>query len=234
MVSSSQALKTLHELQQKLQAVQEDLARGPRQINAKKLAVEKRTAELENRRQKLKQLKLAADQKNLQLKTNETKIAELRAKLNLAASNREYEIITGQIDADTMANSVLEDEILEALTKIDQSQAEVKQGELDVAVVEADLKKLTANVQAVEPGLTERARALEAEVANAEQVLPADFVPQYRRAVKAYGADALAAVVNRNCTSCNIQITMQKIVELGSGKLMFCTCGRLLYLPDKG
>jgi len=233
MASSSQALKTLHELHQKLQLVQEELARGPRQINAKRLGVEKKKTELDNRRQKLKQLKLTADQKNLQLKTNENKIAELRAKLNLAASNREYEIITGQIEADTMANSVLEDEILETLTKIDQAQGEVKQGEQDVATTEADLKKVTADAQAREPGLTEQARAFEAEVAAAETVLPPDMLPQYRRAVQAYGADALAAVENRFCSSCNLQLTMQKIVELGAGKLMFCSCGRLLYLPDK-
>ena len=233
MAASSQALKTLHELHLKLNEVQDELARGPRQINAKKLAVEKRTTELEARRQKLKQFKVTADQKNLQLKTNEAKIAELRTKLNVATSNREYEILNGQIEADRMANSVLEDEILETLTKIDQSQGEVKQAELDVAAAEADLRKIMAEVQAREPGLTERVRGLEAELASAEQVLPADIVPQYRRSVQAYRADALAAVVNRTCTSCNLQLTMQKVVELGSGKLMFCSCGRLLYLPDK-
>jgi len=233
MASSSQALKTLHELHQQLQEVQDALAKGPRQINAKKLAVEKKKAELEARRQKLKQLKLTADQKNLQLKTNENKIGDLRAKLNLAASNREYEIITGQIDADTMANSVLEDEILETLTKIDQTQIEVKHAEQDVAAAEADLQKTMQQVQSVEPGLLERSRALGAEVAAAEKFLPDEIVPQYRRSVQAHGADALAAVENRTCTSCHLQLTMQKIVELGSGKLMFCSCGRLLYLPDK-
>jgi predicted nucleic acid-binding Zn-ribbon protein len=233
MAASSQALKTLHELHQKLNDVQEELARGPRQTSTRNAAVEKRQTELEARRQKLKLLKVTADQKNLQLKTNEAKIAELRAKLNLATSNREYEILNGQIEADRMANSVLEDEILEALTKIDQSQGEVKQAEMDLAAAQGDLQKVLAEVQAREPGLTERVRALEAEVASAEKVLPGEIVSQYRRAVQAYRADALAAVVNRTCTSCNMQLTMQKVVELGSGKLMFCSCGRLLYLPDK-
>jgi hypothetical protein len=199
----------------------------------RKLALEKRKTELEARRQKLKQLKVVADQKNLQLKTNEAKIAELRGKLNLATSNREYEIITGQIEADRMANSVLEDEILETLTKIDQAQGDVKQAELDLAAAEADLQNVAADVQAREPDLKDRVHGLEAEVADAEKVLPSDIVPQYRRAVQAYRADALAAVVNRTCTSCNMQLTMQKVVELGAGKLMFCSCGRLLYLPDK-
>jgi hypothetical protein len=232
MAPSSQALKTLHELHGRLQAVQDALARGPRQIQAQKLTVEKRQAELEARRQKLKQLKITADQRNLQLKTNEAKIADLRAKLNLASSNREYEILSGQIEADTMANSVLEDEILEALTKIDQCQAEVKQAEQEVAAAEAELAKLTAEVQARIPELTAQARALEQEVAEAEKVLPESIVPNYRRAVQAFGASALAAVEHGTCTSCHMQLTMQKIVELRSGKLLFCSCGRLLYLPE--
>jgi predicted nucleic acid-binding Zn-ribbon protein len=128
---------------------------------------------------------------------------------------------------------VLEDEILETLTKIDQAQGDAKQAEVDVAAAESELQKVTAEISAREPGLMERVRALEAEVADAEKVLPGEIVAQYRRAVQAYRADALAAVVNRTCTSCNMQLTMQKVVELGAGKLMFCSCGRLLYLPDK-
>lgn len=230
---SPQALKNLHELHRQLQAVQDALARGPRQIQAQKQQVEKRQAELEARRQKLKQLKVTADQRNLQLKANEAKIADLRAKLNAASSNREYEILSGQIEADQMANSVLEDEILEALTKIDQYQVEVKQAEQEVAAAEAELARITAEVQARVPHLTEEAETLKQRIAEAEKVLPATILPHYRRAVQAFGASALSAVENRTCTSCHMQLTLQKAVELSSGQLIFCTCGRLLYLPDE-
>lgn len=229
MTATNQGLKSLHEVHQRLQAVQEDLARGPRQIQIKKLAVDRKKTELEDARQSLKQARLTADQKNLQLKTNENKINDLKAKLNAVGSNREYEILTGQIAADTMANSVLEDEILEALTKIDQVQIEVKQREGEVAAAEADLAKVTAEVSARESGLKQQADTLQAEVAEAEKFLPNDIVPQYRRAVQAFGADALASVSNRYCSNCNLQMTQQKMVELKGGKWMFCSCGRLLY-----
>jgi uncharacterized protein len=233
MSASSQAIKALHDLHVKLQGVQEDLARGPRQIAAKQTAVDKKKAELDARRDKFKQLKLTADQKNLQLKTNEAKINELRTKLNIAASNREYEIITGQIAADTMANSVLEDEILEALTRIDAMQGEVKEAEQELVAAEAALQKTKADVAAREPGLKETAAALEKQVAEAEKFLPGEIVPQYRRAVQGFGAEALAAVENRVCTACHMQLTAQRMVELNSGKLMFCGCGRLLYNPER-
>ncbi len=65
---------------------------------------------------------MAADQKQLQLKSSEDKVKDLRRKLNAAASNREYQALLEQIAADEMANSVLADEILEALEKIDAFQ----------------------------------------------------------------------------------------------------------------
>ena len=229
MTATNQGLKTLHEVHQRLQAVQEDLARGPRQIQSKKIAVDRKKTELEAFRQALKQARLTADQKNLQLKTNETKIGELKSKLNAIGSNREYEILTGQIAADTMANSVLEDEILEALTKIDQVQIEVKQSEAEVAAAEAELTKITAEVAAREAGLKQQAEKFQAEVAEAEKFLPNDIVPQYRRAVQAFGADALTSVQNRYCSHCNLQLTSQRMLELKGGKWMFCSCGRLMY-----
>lgn len=232
MTAMNQGLKALHEVHQRLQEVQESLARGPRQIQAKKMVVDRKKTELENQRQALKQARLTADQKNLQLKTNENKINDLKSKLNAVGSNREYEILTGQIAADTMANSVLEDEILEALTKIDQVQIELKQAEQEVAAAEADLAKVTADVASRDAGLKEQLDTFQAEVAVAEKFLPNDIAPQYRRAVQAFGADALAAVENSNCSNCNIHLTQQKMVELKSGKWMFCSCGRLLYAPD--
>jgi predicted nucleic acid-binding Zn-ribbon protein len=232
MADTNQGLKALHDVHRRLQTVQEDLARGPRQTQFRKAAVDKKKAELEAQRQALKQAKLTADQKNLQLKTNEAKINDLRAKLNIVSSNREYEILTGQIAADTMANSVLEDEILEALTKIDQVQMEVKRAEQELATAEAELAKVLSDIAARETGLKQQAEQLQTEVAAAEKFLPGDVVPQYRRAVQAFGADALAPVENRFCTNCNIQLTSQKMVELKSGKWMFCSCARLLYAVD--
>lgn len=229
MSAAALALKNLHELHMRLQEVEADLARGPKQVQFRTVALQKRKAELEAAREKLKQTRGLADQKNLQLKTNEAKIADLKTKLNIAASNREYEILTGQIAADTMANSVLEDEILEALTKVDQVQVDVRQAEQAVKQAEVDLQNATSDAQAREPGLRERQKSLQSEVAAGEKFLPADITPQYRRAVQAFGAEALAAVEDKVCTSCYVQLTPQKIVELKSGKFMFCHCGRLLY-----
>jgi predicted nucleic acid-binding Zn-ribbon protein len=232
MGTTGAGLKLLHELHLQLRDVQSELDLGPRQIAARRQALDRKLADLEARRQKLKQAKMTADQKNLQLKTNETKIAELKAKQNAVTSNREYDILRGQIEADTMAKSVLEDEIIEALETVDRTQVEVKQAEQEVAAAEAELRKFVEEVEQKIPGLKARADALRAQVADAEKFLPPQITAEYRRLVLVHGADALAPVDNRSCSNCYLTLTQQMMVELKSGKLLFCkSCGRLLYLP---
>ena len=225
-------MKQLHDLRLKLREISAQLERGPRQISVRKQSIDKKKEELEGMRAKLKLKKVAADQKNLQLKSSEGRIYDLNGKLNIAANNREYEALRSQIAADTMAKSVLEDEILEALETVDGVQIEVKKTELEVAAIEAEMQKLVLEVQAKEAGLKEQAAALQLQVAEAEKILPPEIVPQYRRLVQAYGAEALAPVVNKSCSECFVSVTAQVYVELRSGKIRFCTCGRLNYVAE--
>jgi predicted nucleic acid-binding Zn-ribbon protein len=51
--------------------------------------------------------------------------------------------------------------------------------------------------------------------------------------VGSLGADALAAVQNRTCSSCYTEITAQQYNELLQQQVVLCkACGRILYLPE--
>lgn len=226
----SNGLQFLHELQQKLKAVQEELDKGPRLIKAKENVLVKRQAELEEIKALHTSQRKLADQKNLQLKTNEAKLAELNTKLNMASTNREFDILKGQIAADKMANSVLEDEILDCMEQVDKLKSKIADAEKIVADAQDDVRKMTEQVAAAEAGLKERAAKLRPAVAEAESIIPPDFIATYRRLVIAHGADALSSVENNVCTSCYVSLSPQQGVELRSGKFIFCiSCGKLMY-----
>lgn len=228
--AQANTLPELHRLHLAIQEVQEEIDRGPRQLRARSNTTASRLAELEAQRQKQKQLKMLADQKSLQLKTNEAKLEDLRGKLNQAASNREFDIIKGQIEADKVANSVLEDEILETLDKVDKVQAELKKLESDVAIAQAEEKKFASEVDQRRPSLEARLGSLREELQQAETYLPEEIRAAYQRLVQAHGASALSPVENATCTSCYVRLTPQNAVSIESGTIMFCrTCGRLLY-----
>jgi uncharacterized protein len=233
MSAATAGLKRLHELHIRLQDINKQLEHGPRQVKARQQILSRKQAEADALKAELKQTRMLADQKNLQLKTNEGKIEQLRAKLNQATSNREFDVFKSQIDADTMANSVLEDEILEVLEKVDQHQQKIKQAEDDASQTAADVRRVADEVEATAPKLRAQAAELQTSLAEAEKILPSTVIVTYRRLVQAHGAGALATVENSACTACFEILSANYLVELNTGKFLFCrSCGRLLYRPE--
>jgi len=161
MSAAAAGLKRLHELHIRLQELQQQLEHGPRQVKARQQILAKKQVEIDAFKAELKQTRMGADQKNLQLKTNENKIADLRVKLNQASSNREFDIIRSQIDADTMANSVLEDEILEVLEKVDQIQQKIAKVEAEAAQAAAEVRRYADEVESTVPRVRSQATEIE-------------------------------------------------------------------------
>ncbi len=227
-------LKGLHLLLIQLKEIEEQLERGPKQIKARQGMIQKKTVERDAAKERLMQLRKLADQKGLQLKTQEAKLIELNGKLNTANSNREYDIIRTQIAADTMAKSVLEDEILETLELVDQAQREVGRIAEECQTTESGLQQFATAEESKIPELKQASDALNQSIREYEKFLPAEVATMYRRLVSAHGADALAAVVGGTCQWCNVNLLPQSRVELNSGRIIFCkNCGRLLYLAER-
>ena len=223
-------LFNLHDLHLQLASVQDELNRGPRMVKAKENLLAKRQAELDAIKAQQTERRKLADQKNLQLKSSEAKLTDLRTKLNMCGSNREFDILKGQIAADEVANSVLEDEILDAMEQVDKIKTQISDAEKTVAVAKEEISKATAQVATAEAGLQEKVAKLKLAVAEAEVILPDDVKLVYRRLVGAFGAEALAAVDKGVCTACYVSLSPQQAVEVRSGKITFCHCGKLIYL----
>ncbi len=232
MTPTNAGLKEIHDIRAQLEELTAQIELGPRQIASREKSIGAKKVDLEVRRGKLKQLKVAAEQKSLQLKTTEGKIHDLEGKLNIITTNREYDALRTQIAADKMANSVLEDEIFEALEGIDASQLALKNFEQELAAVEAEFAVFAAAVRQREPGLKQQIDALQSRVGDVEAILPPEIAPGYRRLVNAYGARALSQVVGKSCGECFVGLTSQTLVELKTGKFKFCTCGRLMYFVE--
>lgn len=230
MDKTTSLLPEMHQVHQKLEAVRGKLEKGPRQIAAQERVLKQKEDERDALKEKLIELRKAADGKSLQLKTNESKIQDLQGKLNAAASNKEYEIISSQIEADRMANSVLEDEILEALEKVDACQQDIAATEESMKEQQEKINETKQQVNATKAGLEKEAEALQAELTELEKDLPGQMMDQYRRLVDAHGASCLSEVENDACTSCYAIVAPQEKVHLNMGKVMFCrSCGRIMY-----
>jgi uncharacterized protein len=226
-------LRTLHRIHRQLNDLKERLDRGPKQTRAGEANVKYREEELVRLREELKTIRKGADQKQLQLKSNEEKIKDLKRKLNTATSNREYQILKEQIAADEMANSVLEDEIIEILEQSDTFQPKIAEQEAALAAAKEKSAAVHVEVEKQQPLIQGDIQRLERELKQCETELPPTIRDVYQRMVRQKGEDALAEVVDGCCGGCHQQVPINIQAEIRMSHPSFCkTCGRLLYLPE--
>jgi predicted nucleic acid-binding Zn-ribbon protein len=233
MANLAVALRELHRIHKQLSDLKDRLERGPRQVKAAEANVKKSEADFAQARDTYRQAKIAADEKQLQLKQREAKLADWQVKLMQAASNKEYQLLKDQIAADGQANSVLADEILEALERLDVLQAGVKTSQEQQAKAQEELAKVKHRVAEQQAVLeTELARVTD-ELHRAEESVPADFRADYLRIARVRGEESLAPVEGETCGGCYQTLTPQTMEVIRQYKPLFCkSCGRLLYLPE--
>jgi predicted nucleic acid-binding Zn-ribbon protein len=230
---SATALRELHRLHKQLSDLRDRIERGPKQIRAREANLAKMAEELSRLQAEHKAARVRSDQKQLLLKSGEEKIEGLKTKLNAAASNREYQALKDQIAADQMAGSVLADEILEIMEKIDELHGQIDEQQKKIAAAKDDLAKSEQAVRDQTGILDADRKRLEAELAKAEAALPADFRQHYRRLVDSKHEDAMAEVQGEFCGGCFQQLTPNSMAELSMSLAIFCrNCGRLIYLPE--
>lgn len=227
---TADALRTLHRMHRQLEDLRGRLAAGPRLVDVRNRALEASSVKLAERQEEVKKARLAGDQKQLQLRSLETRIRDCDAKRNGAKTNREYQLLGEQLEADGAAKRVLEDEILEVLERVDTLRAQVPPLEAEVAAARKALEETKRQVGDEKGRLDAEVARVAGDLARAEGELPADAAEAYRRVVKSKGADAMALLEGESCGGCSERLTANSVAELTTGRVITCrSCGRLLY-----
>ena len=175
MTLTADALRELHRLHKQLSDLRERIQRGPQQIRARQANLAKMAEELAKLDAEYKAARVRSDQKQLLLVSGEQKVENLKVKLNAAASNREYQALKDQIAADQMAGSVLSDEILETMEKIDELAEQVAEQQQKIAEANDVLAKAQQILRDQAGVLDADVKRVEAGLESAETALPDDI-----------------------------------------------------------
>lgn len=230
---TADALRLLHRLHRQLADLRSRLARGPKQVIAAKARVTSAERLVTEGKEALVRMKANGDEKQLQLRSNEDRVIDVKRKLNACSSNREYQAFVEQIAADEMANSVLSDEILEALERVDQGEEKIREFRESVEKGEKELQEVNARVDEEREILESELARILGELKEAESDFPSDFRIDYERIVTAKGEEAIAPMEGESCGGCFQTQTPQTMNLLNMGKPIFCkSCGVLLYIPE--
>ncbi len=231
---SDSVARNLHQHLVQIAEMKTQIERGPRQIKAATLQVDAAKDALQKSKDLIKQKKMDADRKQLQLREREAKVHEWEGKMNAAKNNREFQAIREQIAADTQANSVLSDEILEILEEIDSLQIESKGFDEKLKLMEAEKSKTEALVAQKLSVLNVELQRVEGNLKTLEKDLTPEFMVIYKRLVQNRSEDSMAALDDVSCGGCYTGLPPKILDSLRKEQAIPCpSCGRLLYRPER-
>jgi predicted nucleic acid-binding Zn-ribbon protein len=226
-------LREMHLLHLHIRDFRQRAEQAPRQLKKFQTKVDLQKKKLADLHEEIKHLKVAVHDKEVTLKGNEQKITKYEQQRNQATTKKEYDAFIAEIGAQKKANTKLEDDILEAMSAVEQKTALIRDHEKSVKAAEEEHHKAEDELSAQRPDWDKRLAEAQEALRAIEAEQSAEQKSLYDRLVKSYGADALAEVREGTCTGCNIDLTPQGRQNLDNAFATTCkNCGRLLYLPE--
>jgi uncharacterized protein len=225
-------LKELHRLRKHLRDAQAEIDRGPRVLKAHQTKLAAQEKALADARDALKHRKADVLTGEATIKSLNQSLAKHEKQLDTLTDPRQIEAKEHDIANTRESIARTEDEVLTAMGDVDERTARIPDLEAAVAKAKADFATYEKEAAERLARLKDEVKTATAALTAEETKIPPAIRGQYDRLVKAYGADAFAAVENQICTQCRVGITTQGLADLRQGNEFICcrNCGRAQYL----
>ncbi|HLW67548.1 MAG TPA: hypothetical protein VKS79_19690 [Gemmataceae bacterium] len=231
MAETANLIRELHRLHRHIRDLKTEIDDAPKMLKTQQGKLNRAETNLREAQDAIKHLKVEAHEKEVTLKATHQTIAKHEKQRNEAGDKKQYDALQTEITQERKNCATLEDEILTLLSQVEEQTIGLPPLEKAVQQAKSDVANFEKNSQERVARLTADLRIAQAQLIEAEKNIPGDLRTNYDRLVQAYGADALAAVKDKTCTSCYKTITVQQQRELEGGSLVVCkSCGRALYL----
>ena len=235
MIESIEVLKRLQSLKSKINELKEYQERRKQDVQKKKTQIEDKGILAEKKHEEKLSRQKEIDRKELDLKTDEGEITKYNVQLNSIKTNKEYTALCTEIGSKKADMSILEDEILNTMSRLESVNEEYNRLQEDLRREEESLKVLIESVDA-----DVRKTDIEIEKIQNDQkkyidALDENSLKHYNRLSNIKGGKAVVTVIGNVCGGCSMNITTQTLNSLMGGKeLVFCqSCSRILYLEEK-
>jgi predicted nucleic acid-binding Zn-ribbon protein len=233
-----QTLQTLIGLQaidSRINALEADAARLPKEIAAIHAAVEDAQKQVEQAKARLDTARKAQRAKEKDLEVVQAKRSKTEGRLYEVKTNKEYSAVLIEIEEIKQEKARMEEEVLVLMESQERLIGDIREAE-------ARLKQREAEGRSREAAAREQLRGVETDLAAARSErkelaarLPGPILADYDRILRARGGVALVPVAKPNfCGACRMTITPQRLQELrAQTSVIPCeSCGRYLYWPS--
>lgn len=230
-----EALKRLQIIDKEMYDLQEEKQRIPLQIKDNDDKCDMQKEAVKSAEAEAKEVKLLLNKQELALQEKEEQIQKYNAQLSQVKTNKEYSALQSEINKIKADNSVLEEEIIRILDRVQTAEKKVKE---EVALL-SDIGKERESKKKELDALLEKNEALIAELESQRNVIMHDINPDdlsvYEKILKAKEGRALSQITNDACGICSMNLLPQTISEVMMGdKIVFCeSCHRILYIEKE-
>ncbi len=235
MIESIEVLKRLQSLKSKINELKEYQELRKQDVQKKKTQIEDKKALAEEKHEEKLSRQKEIDRKELDLKTDEGEITKYNVQLNSIKTNKEYTALCTEIGSKKADMSILEDEILNTMSKLESVNEENNKLQEDLRREEESLKNLIESVDADVKKTDIEIEEIQNDQKKYIDALDENSLKHYNRLSSIKGGKAVVAVIDNMCGGCSMKITAQTLnLLMGSNELVFCqSCSRILYLEEK-
>ena len=235
MIESIEVLKRLQSLKSKINELKEYQELKKQDVEKKKTQIEDKKALAEEKHEEKLSRQKEIDRKELDLKTDEGEITKYNVQLNSIKTNKEYTALCTEIGSKKADMSILEDEILNTMSKLESVNEEYNKLQEDLRREEESLKNLIESVDADVKKTDIEIEEIQNDQKKYIDALDENSLKHYNRLSSIKGGKAVVAVIDNMCGGCSMKITAQTLnLLMGSNELVFCqSCSRILYLEEK-
>ncbi len=234
MIDKIDVLKRVQSLKNKIEELEASQERRKQDVQKKKDLIEEEKALAEKKKEEKVTVQKDIDRKELDLKTNEGEIAKYNVQLNSIKTNKEYSALITEIGSKKADMSILEDEILNTMSRLEIANQGLEKATENLKNEEQSLKGLINSVDAEVKETDTEIEKIKGEQNKYIDLLDEHSLNSYNRLSNIKGGKAIVPVVGNVCGGCSMNITTQTLNELmGSKDLVFCrSCSRILYLDE--
>jgi predicted nucleic acid-binding Zn-ribbon protein len=232
-----QDLALLFELQNydiKISDVNKQISLVPSLIEQKNIILNHKKAELNEKKKKYIDLVLLKKEKEYLLADKEKAIEKYFIELNAVKSNNTYKALLLKIEKVKTSKSILEDDILMFMEKVDEESVRVKAAENEFQEFEENIKKEITDIKNNVDKLKEEAIALENKREDRKLKVSKFALSHYERLKEGRNGCGVAMAVivsGESCGYCGMVLRTQLINQVLKGQeFVFCdNCSRILF-----
>ena len=231
-MSSVKKLIELQNIDTQLMEIEDVLGDLPKKVDELFLEEEQSIKNIEDGKQRIKEIKLDLNKIELRVKEDNQKIDQLKDQLFKVTTNKQYDAI--MLEIDHLKEQLDKDETIdiELMEEKDTLEEQIKNQEKNVESVSKDLLERRKSLEKMLLESAEQKKQLESDRNKLVDSTEPHVLKRYNVVRQARRGTAVVPVLGASCSGCGAVVPPQKIAEIRADKTPYACdeCSRFLFI----